>query len=211
MTTALPLEKSVDRIPGEAEDKLLESAELGRTGIEDLDLPPLLGGMPPIHLVEIANEEGGFVPSRAGPEFQDTPAAIGIAIIGAEIEELVPLLLPAGSEIGKLRLGEAFELQIVSAAEGVELGNLPLEIDKDPVPQCQAGKRAMLPRDRREPLWLGDHVRVDQLPFEFLELGELRFELVAHRPMEPRSVARALTRGIASAPSRPSRPALRRT
>jgi hypothetical protein len=82
--------------------------------------------MTPVHLVEIANEEGGFVPPRAGPEFHDTPAAIGVAVIGTEVEEIVPLLRPPGPEIWKLCLGEAFELRIVSADQGVELGDLPL-------------------------------------------------------------------------------------
>jgi ATPase subunit of ABC transporter with duplicated ATPase domains len=66
-----------------------------------------------VHVVEIANEEGGFVSPRAGPEFHDTPAAIGVAVIGTKIEEIVPLLLPTGPQIGKLRLGETVQLAYV--------------------------------------------------------------------------------------------------
>ena len=138
--------------------------------------------MAPVHLVEIADEQRCLIPAGASTELHDTAATIGIAVVGTDVEELVPLLITPGPQFGKLSLGQPLELVVIPAAESIEVGDLPLEMDESPVAPRQPGERSVLTGDRGHPLRLGHDGRVDQLPLEFLESGELLFELVAHRP-----------------------------
>ena len=50
----------------DAENDLLESAQLGRRHVEHFDLPALVFGVAPVHLVEVAGEEGGLFAAGAG-------------------------------------------------------------------------------------------------------------------------------------------------
>ena len=108
------------------------------------------------------------------------PRPIGVFVVGAEVEQLVPLPLASGRELGKLRLGERPELMVVAAAHLLELGDLALEGDECPVSPRQLRERAVLAGHGGEPLRRGQHLRVDERAFEFLEPGEPGFELVAH-------------------------------
>ena len=191
MAAALVLQPAVDVLAGDAEHEILEAAELRRARVEHLHLPALLGAEPSVHLVEVPREEGRLVAAGAGPDLHDAPRAVGILVVGAEVEQLVPRGLAPPLELGQLRLDQGPELPVVTAPYLGMLGDLPLERQEGAVFAGHLGERAVLAGHRSEPLGIGQDRRVDHVAFERLETGEPGFELVAHGRRSGAGVAAA--------------------
>ena len=60
------------------------------------------------------------------------------------------------------------------------LGDLGVELLEAAVLGGQLGQRAVLAGDGRHPRRIGQHRRIDELPFQLLEAGEVLFQLIAH-------------------------------
>ena len=76
MHAALVLEPLVNVLAGHGENDFLEAAEIGRAGIERLNLPPHLFGVTEIHPVKIGGKQRGFGTARAGANFDDGIARV---------------------------------------------------------------------------------------------------------------------------------------
>jgi hypothetical protein len=173
------LQRTEDRRPHEAEHQLLEPPELRGTGVHHLHVPALLGAVASVHLIEITDEQRGLVAPGARPQLHDAPGPIGILVVGAEIEQLVPLPLPPRPQFGQLRLGQFLQLGVAGGHRDV-LVDLPLERDELAILQREPGERAVLAGRGRKPRLVREHLGIDEGALQFLEPGELGFELVAH-------------------------------
>ena len=76
MHAALVFEPLVNVRAADLENDFLEAAEVGRTGIECLDLPAARFGVTAIHPVKVGGEQRGFRAARAGADFDDGIARI---------------------------------------------------------------------------------------------------------------------------------------
>ena len=75
MAAAFELQLAVGPFALDAQNDLLESAQLGRRHVEHFDLPALVLGVVLVHLVEVAGEQGGLLAAGAGANFQDAARA----------------------------------------------------------------------------------------------------------------------------------------
>ncbi len=72
----LVLEPTVRVRSADLERDLLEPAEVGGGGREDLRLPPMAIGEPLIHLEEVARPQRGLLAAGARPDLQDQVLAL---------------------------------------------------------------------------------------------------------------------------------------
>jgi hypothetical protein len=149
----------------------------------------LFGAVAAIHLVEVADKEGRLVAPRPGPQFHDAAGAVCILVVGAEVEQFVPLLLPSLPQAGQLRLSQILQVGIGAGRHLDMLGDFAFERHELAILERQAGERAMLAGTGRQPRLIGEHHRIDKRAFEFLKPGKLGFELIAHGSGEPPSCA----------------------
>ena len=134
-----------------------------------------------VHFVEVAGEQGGLVAAGAGADFRHAAGAIGVLAAGRRVQKLVPQRFPLGLQLGQLGLGQ------LRAARGRRPAASPLasaiwafEFLEAAVLRGRLGQRAVLAGDGRHPRRTGQHLGIEQQPFQFLEASEVLFQLIAH-------------------------------
>ena len=129
-----------------------------------------------IHVVQIAGEEGRLVAAGAGANLHHAAGAIGVFAADRQIEQFVPVLLALGPQLGQLGLGQLAHLGVGALDHLERLGDLAVELLEAAILRGQLGQRAMLAGDRTHPVRIGEHRRIDELAFQFLEAGQFLFE-----------------------------------
>jgi hypothetical protein len=140
----------------------------------------VLGAVAAVHVVEITNEEGGLLATGAGSQLHDAPGAVGVVVVTAELGELVPFEVAPRLQLREFGGRERPQLLIVTPAHLHQVGDLLLEPAEPTKLARQLDERPVLAGHGREPLLVGEHRRIGHGTLQFLEPGELLFQLVAH-------------------------------
>ena len=90
VAAALELQLAEDALAFEAQDDLLEAAQLGRRHVEHLDLPAVVLGVVLVHFVQIAGKQGRFFAAGAGADFQHAAGAVGVLAADGHVQQIVP-------------------------------------------------------------------------------------------------------------------------
>ena len=180
VAAALELELAEGPFPFQAQDDLLEPAQLGRRHVEDLDLPAVVLGVVLVHFVEVAGEQGRLLAAGAGADFQDAAGAVGVLAADGHVQQVVPERFPLGLQLGQLPFGQLAQLGVVPLEHLQGVADLGVEALEAAVLGGQLGQRAVLAHHGRQPGRIGQHLRIGELPFEFLEAGEFFVQRIGH-------------------------------
>ena len=117
MDAALMLQPAISAASLDLKDDLLDGAQTGLVGVDNLRLPPLALGVPRVGFEQVGGEQAGLVAAGAGPDLHDHVLGIvGIAGHQGELQverDLVSALLQACH----LLFGEGHQLLIGFVAE----------------------------------------------------------------------------------------------
>ena len=114
MPATFVLQFAVDSFALRRDRDLLEPAQLGGAGRQDLELPLLRLAMLLVHFKQVAGEQSRFVAPGPGPYLHDAPAAVGIFAAERQLQQLVPKRIPFSLQFGQLRFGQLAHLQVVA-------------------------------------------------------------------------------------------------
>ena len=173
-----------DPSPDDAERDLAEAAQLGRLEVEDLELPAHLLGEPPVHLEEVAGEQGRLVAAGAGPDLDDQGRMAGAGACGRRACRGArhPLARCRARSAVELGLGVGTHLGVgLAGAELLGLGDLPAQLQVAAVGERDLRQRAPFPRQGRDPRRVGRDLGVEQRPLDLQESLIIGLELLEHR------------------------------
>ena len=147
--------------------------------VEDFHLPALALGVVLVHFIEVAGEQCGLVAAGAGADLHDAAAAVGVLAADGHVEQLVPAGFALGLQLGQFGLGQLAHLRVGALEHLRGFGDLGVELLEAAILGGQLGQRAVLAGDHRHSRRIGQHLGIDELPFQFLEAGEGLFQLIA--------------------------------
>ncbi len=104
-----------------------------------------------VHFVKIAGEQRRFLAARAGADFQNTAAAVGVFAADGHVQQIVPVAFPFFFQLRQFGLGQFAHLRVAALDNLHGLANLDIEFLELAIFCGQLGQRAVLPGHRREP------------------------------------------------------------
>ena len=133
-----------------------------------------------VHFVEVAGKQRRFFAAGAGADFQDATRAVGVLAADGHVEQFVPVGLALGLEPGQFGLGQFAHVGIVALEHLDGVADLGVEILEAAVLRGQLGQRTVLAGRGRQLGRIGQHLGIDELPFQFLETAEFFVQRIVH-------------------------------
>ena len=154
VAAAFELEVAKGALTRDAERHFAETAQLGRLHVENLELPAHLLGEPPVHLVQVAGEQGRFVAAGARPGSRRSAPRGRRRPCGRRAGRAAPRLpacwrMPQRFELG---LGIRTHLGVgLAGAELLGLRDLPAQLQVAPIGDRDLRQRAPFPGQSGRP------------------------------------------------------------
>ena len=179
---ALVLQVAVDVFAFEGEGDFFEAPHFGGAMVHDFGPPTFNVGVPPVHFVEVAGEEGGFFAAGAGADFHDAAGAKGIFAPDCHRQEFVPDGFASLAELDEFGFGEVtFFGGISGLGHFLAAADVFAEFLEFAVADGEAREAAVFAHDRRHPGPIGEDGGVGHFAFELLEACVLFFEGLTDR------------------------------
>jgi hypothetical protein len=177
----LELELRVGALALHHERDLLEPADLVLVGVDDLDLPALVGSVARVHVVQVAGEQAGLVAAGSRADLEDDVLVVVPVLREHHDVELVLELLPTGFLVAQLLGGHLSHVRVGLAVvhlAGVIDGREHAEVLAD----LQRERRHVRMRLREASVLLlvRQHVRLAELGGELLVAVQDGLKLLVH-------------------------------